>query len=128
MMISETSRRKKLVLVVEDDFLLRMDAVLMLEEAGFDVLEAANADDAIVILEKRFDIDVVFTDIDMPNGSMNGLRLAHAVRDRWPPIKIVTTSGQLRLKDEDLPYGSKFISKPYSVKLVNETIRGLIQQ
>jgi CheY-like chemotaxis protein len=128
MMISETNRRKKLVLVVEDDFLLRMDAVLMIEEAGFDVLEAANADDAIMILERRFDIDVVFTDIDMPNGSMNGLRLAHAVRDRWPPIKIVTTSGQLRLKDEDLPHGSKFIPKPYSVKLVNETIRELIQQ
>lgn len=113
MMISETNRRKKLVLVVEDDFLLRMDAVLMIEEAGFDVLVAANADDAIMILERRFDIDVVFTDIDMPNGSMNGLRLAHAVRDRWPPIKIVTTSGQPRLKDEDLPYGSKFIPKPY---------------
>ena len=76
MMISETNCRKKLVLVVEDDFLLRMDAVLMIEEAGFDVLEAANADDAIMILERRFDIDVVFTDIDMPNGSMNGLRLA----------------------------------------------------
>jgi CheY-like chemotaxis protein len=96
-------------------------AVQMIEEAGFDVVEAANADDAIVILEKRFDIDAVFTDIDMPNGSMNGLRLAHAVKDRWPPIKIVTTSGQFQL-------GSKFIPKPYSSKLVNETIRELIEQ
>ena len=91
-------------------------------------MEAANADDAIVILEKRFDIDVVFTDIDMPNGSMNGLRLAHAVRDRWPPIKIVTPSGQFQLRDEELPAGSKFIPKPYSSMLVNETIRELIEQ
>lgn len=125
---SGISGKKKLVLVVEDEFLLRMDAALMIEEAGFDVLEAADADAAIAILETRFDIDVVFTDIDMPNGSMNGLKLAHAVRGRWPPIKIVTTSGHFQPKDEELPAGGRFISKPYHSRLVTETIRELIGQ
>ena len=82
--------KRVIILVVEDDFLLRMDAVQMIEEAGFDVLEAANADEAIAILETRSDINVIFTDINMP-GSMDGLKLAHAVRGRWPPIKIIAT-------------------------------------
>lgn len=75
------------VLVVEDEFLLRMNAVEMIEDAGFEVVQAGNADEAIAILESRFDICVVFTDIQMP-GSMDGLKLAAAVRGSWPPIKI----------------------------------------
>lgn len=74
------------MLVVEDEPLLRMNAVDMIETAGFQVLEAGSADDAIAILEKRDDIRVVFTDIQIP-GSMDGLKLARAVRGRWPPIK-----------------------------------------
>ena len=70
-----------LVLVVEDEFLVRMNAVFLLEEAGFDVLEAGSADEAIALLEARKDIRIVFTDINMP-GSMDGLRLAQAIRDR----------------------------------------------
>ena len=81
------------VLIVEDEPLVRFCAVQTVEEAGFDVIEAANADEAIAILESRQDIRVVFTDIHMP-GSMDGLKLAHAVRDRWPPIKIIVTSGR----------------------------------
>jgi CheY-like chemotaxis protein len=83
---------RPVVLVVEDDFLIRMNAAGMIEDAGFDAVEAANADEAIVILEARLDIRVVFTDIQMP-GSMDGLKLAAAIRGRWPPIKIVATSG-----------------------------------
>jgi CheY-like chemotaxis protein len=83
---------RPVVLVVEDDHLLRLDAADMIEAAGFEVVGAANADEAIAILESRNDIMVVFTDIQMP-GSMDGLKLARAVRGRWPPIKIVTTSG-----------------------------------
>ena len=119
------NEKRILVLVVEDDFLLRMDAVQMIEEAGFDVLEAANADDAISILEARSDINVIFADVDMP-GSMDGLRLAHAVRGRWPPIKIITTSGYVKVKDEDLPTGGKFIPKPYSYSYVTGVIRSLV--
>ena len=87
-------RRRPVVLIVEDEFLLRMDAADMIAAAGFEVIEAANADEAIEILEARPDITVVFTDIQMP-GSMDGLKLARAVRGRWPPIKIIATSGHV---------------------------------
>jgi CheY-like chemotaxis protein len=89
-----SASRRPVVLIVEDEFLLRMDAVDMIAGAGFEVVEAANADEAIEILETRGDVTVVFTDIQMP-GSMDGLKLARAVRGRWPPIKIVATSGHL---------------------------------
>ena len=104
---------RPVVLVVEDEFLIRMDAVDMVRGAGFDVVEAENADEAILILEDRRDITVVFTDIQMP-GSMDGLKLAAAIRGRWPPIRIVATSGLLHIGTEDLPPGSRFLPKPYS--------------
>jgi DNA-binding NtrC family response regulator len=113
------------VLVVEDDFLLRLDAMQMLEEAGFKVLEASNADQAIAILEARPDINVVFTDVDMP-GSIDGIKLAHAVRGRWPPIKIIATSGQYQITSDDLPSGGKFIPKPYSFRHVADVIHEVI--
>jgi two-component system, response regulator PdtaR len=102
---------KPVVLIVEDEFLLRMDSAAVMEEAGFEVVQAANADEAIAILGMRSDIGVVFTDIQMP-GSMDGLKLARFVRDRWPPIKIVATSGLVAIGDGDLPEGGLFISKP----------------
>jgi CheY-like chemotaxis protein len=101
------------ILIVEDDPLVRWNAADMLEEAGFSVLQAASADEAIILLETRTDITVVFTDIDMP-GSMNGIKLAHAVRGRWPPIKIIATSGHFKVGEGDLPTGGRFIQKPYS--------------
>ena len=104
--------KRPVVLIVEDEFLLRMDAVAMIAAAGFEVVEASNADEAIEILEARRDITVVFTDIQMP-GSMDGLKLARAVRGRWPPIKIVATSGQLDLRETDLPEGGRFLAEPY---------------
>jgi CheY-like chemotaxis protein len=114
--------KRPIVLIVEDEFLLRMDAVDMIEAAGFDVVEAANADEAIAILETRLDITVVFTDIQMP-GSMDGLKLAQAVRGRWPPIKIVATSGQVYVKDGDLPQGGRFLPKPYSPSQITGVLR-----
>jgi len=113
-----------LVLVVEDELLLRLNAVSLLEEAGFGVLEAASADDAIALLESRQDIRIVFTDINMP-GSMDGLRLAHAIRNRWPPIELVITSGQMRLRKEDMPERGHFLSKPYDPSELVETVRSL---
>jgi CheY-like chemotaxis protein len=116
--------KRPVVLVVEDEFLLRMDAVDMIAGAGFEVVEAANADQAIEILESRADITVVFTDIQMP-GSMDGLKLARAVRGRWPPIKIVATSGRVRIEPEDLPDGGRFLPKPYSSLQVTGMLREL---
>jgi CheY-like chemotaxis protein len=112
----------RLVLVVEDELLLRMDAVDMIREAGFDVLEASNADEAILLLEARLDIEIVFTDIDMP-GSMNGIRLAHAVRNRWPPIRIIATSGHFKVSDGDLPADVPFLPKPYNPRQVTDAFQ-----
>jgi CheY-like chemotaxis protein len=112
------------VLIVEDEFLLRMDAADMIDAAGFEVVEAANADQAIDILESRKDITVIFTDIQMP-GSMDGLKLARAVRGRWPPIKIVATSVYLDVTETDLPEGGRFLPKPYSPGQVMGLLREL---
>ena len=117
--------RRPVILVVEDEFLLRMDAAEMVAAAGFAVVEAANADEAIDILETRSDIAVVFTDIQMP-GTMDGLRLARAVRGRWPPIKIVATSGHLTVAETDLPEGGRFLPKPYSAVDVTCVLREVI--
>ena len=116
--------RRPVVLIVEDESLLRMDAVDMIEAAGFEVAEAANADQAIEILEARSDITVIFTDIQMP-GSMDGLKLARAVRGRWPPIKIVATSGYVHVSEKDLPAGGRFLPKPYSPVQVTGVLREL---
>ena len=83
-----------------------------LASEGYEVLTAANADEAIEVLESRNDINAVFTDIEMP-GSMDGLRLAAAVRDRWPPINIVVTSGKSRPRDAQMPTNTQFVDKPY---------------
>jgi CheY-like chemotaxis protein len=119
-----SASKRPVVLVVEDEFLLRMDAVDMIAAAGFEVVEAGNADEAIEILESRRDITVVFTDIQMP-GSMDGLKLARAVRGRWPPIKIVATSGHANVGETDLPAGGRFLPKPYSPMEVTGVLREL---
>lgn len=102
----------KVVLVVEDEPLQRMMAVDMIEEAGFEVVEAADATSAIEILERRLDIHVVFTDIDMPRG-LDGIKFAAMIRDRWPPIEIIITSGRSWAKNLNLPERAVFFSKPY---------------
>jgi two-component sensor histidine kinase/CheY-like chemotaxis protein len=103
------------VLVVEDEMMLRMRAVDIVEDAGFTPVEAVNADDALAILEARSDIELLFTDIQMP-GSMDGLKLAYAVQERWPAIKIILVSGQLNLSEGDKPTDSRFFGKPLDVK------------
>src|SRR6195952_5147268 len=110
--MATSATERSVVLIVEDEFLLRMNAAEMIGGAGFDVVEAGNADEAIAILEARPDIHIVFTDIQMP-GSMDGLKLARFVKGRWPPIKIVATSGFVNVGNEDLPEGSRFLPKPY---------------
>ena len=104
---------RAIVLIVEDEPLLRMLAADFLDEAGYATLEAGNADEAIRILETRSDIHLVFTDIDMP-GSQDGLKLAAAVRDRWPPIEIILTSGRNYPQPRMLPERAVFFPKPYA--------------
>jgi CheY-like chemotaxis protein len=123
-MSSAHAAKRPVVLIVEDDVLIRSHAVEIIEEAEFDVIEASNADEAIAILESRSDITVLFTDIQMP-GSMDGLRLAAAVKGRWPPIKIVATSGLANVRPADLPEGGRFLPKPYNPNQLTSTLREL---
>jgi two-component system, response regulator PdtaR len=114
------------VLVVEDEILVRMDAIDAIERAGSDVVDAGNAEEAITILEQRSDIRLIFTDIDMP-GSTDGLKLAHFVKSRWPPIKIIATSGHAKITANDLPKGGRFIAKPYTAAQITSTLFQLAQ-
>ena len=100
------------VLVVEDEFFSRWHAVELVEAAGYKAVEASSADEAIAILEARKDIRVVFTDINMP-GSMDGLKLARAIRERWPPIELILTSGHFDVPERDIPERGLFFPKPY---------------
>ncbi len=119
-----SSARRDVVLIVEDDLFIRMNAAEMIADAGFDVVEAASADEAIGILEARSDITAVFTDIQMP-GSMDGLKLVAAIRGSWPPIKIVATSGLVDVRQDDLPEGGRFLPKPYSTAQIVGALREL---
>jgi two-component sensor histidine kinase/CheY-like chemotaxis protein len=113
------------VLVVEDEMVLRMRAVDIVEDAGFTPVEAVNADEAIAILESRSDIDLLFTDIQMP-GSMDGLKLAHAVHDRWPAIKIILVSGQVKPSDAERPADSRFFGKPIGVRQMIGELQAMV--
>lgn len=108
------------ILVVEDEMLLRMRAVDLIEDAGYLPVEAVDADEAFAILQSRSDIALLFSDIQMP-GSMTGLQLALAVHERWPRIKIILASGQLKLSKSEIPENSRFFGKPLdSVEMIAE--------
>jgi two-component sensor histidine kinase/DNA-binding response OmpR family regulator len=113
------------VLVVEDEMVLRMRAVDIVEDAGFAAVQAVNADEALSILESRSDISLLFSDIQMP-GSMDGLKLAHAVHDRWPSIKIILVSGQVELADTDKPADSRFFAKPLEVRQMIAELQDMV--
>lgn len=113
------------VLVVEDEPLIRLAAMSLVEDSGFEALEATNADEAIAILEARQDVRVVFTDIDMP-GSMDGIKLAHYIRERWPPVQIIMASGKAIVGESGLPAGARFFSKPYADHAIADTLRAML--
>jgi CheY-like chemotaxis protein len=119
-----TANARKIVLIVEDEPILRMMAVDIVEDAGLEALTASDADEAILILETRSDIHLVFTDIDMP-GSIDGLKLAAFVRDRWPPVLIIVTSGHTRPDEAAMPEHSIFVPKPYKPAELAEMLRRL---
>lgn len=113
---------QSLVLVVEDEPLLRLHAVTMLEDAGYATLEAGSADEAIGHLETNADIRAVFTDIDLPGG-MDGMRLAAAIRERWPPVELIVTSGHITVEKGQLPERGHFLPKPYT----SQQLTGVLQ-
>lgn len=122
--MAESNKPKDTVLVVEDEALIRMHSAELIRDLGFEVIEAVDADEAVFLLESVPGIKVVFTDIQMP-GSMDGLVLAAVVRDRWPPIALLITSGKVSPRAIDMPTGARFISKPYSPWQLGEQLRSL---
>ncbi len=100
------------VLIVEDELFVRMIGADALEEAGYRVIEAGSADEALDVLERGRDVKVLFTDIRMP-GSMDGLRLAAVVHERWPAIRILLTSGDTHPTRDAIPDDGRFLAKPY---------------
>jgi DNA-binding NtrC family response regulator len=119
------SDRREVVLVVEDESLIRTSAVDMVEQAGFEAIAASNADEAIRILESRNDIRAVFTDVQMP-GSIDGLKLAQVVKNRWPPVALIVTSGRMTVPESELPNGGRFLGKPYRPSELETMLREVL--
>jgi len=119
-----TSHPAAKILIVENEPLIRMDLADMLEELGYSVLEAANADEAIAILESEPAVTAVVTDVDMP-GTMDGLALTFVVRNRWPPCHLIVVSGHRRPNTGNMPAGSRFIRKPLGTSDLQRTLAEL---
>jgi CheY-like chemotaxis protein len=113
------------ILIVEDECLMGSLLKEALEDAGYVALFTHSADEAIPILEFRTDISVIVTDIHMP-GSMDGLKLSAAVRDRWPPIKIIVMSGDVQPSEEELPDGAVFLNKPFQMDAMRGALDDLL--
>jgi len=124
-MVHDLSRSPAVVLIVEDETMLRMHAVDMVEDAGYTPIEALDTDDAVAILESRSDVALIYTDIQLP-GSMDGLGLARTVHKRWPAIKIILVSGQLNPSSTDLPPCSRFFGKPLQAWQIIAELRSMI--
>ncbi|MEE4210024.1 MAG: response regulator [Parvularcula sp.] len=114
-----------MILVVEDSAVIRMGAVDLMRSAGYEAVEAGDANEAIQILETRTDIDLVFTDVQMP-GTMDGLKLTHYIRNRWPPVKLIVASGNTTIEESSIPTGSRMFSKPYHDHEITDAIARLL--
>jgi two-component system, response regulator PdtaR len=115
------------VLIVENLSLIRMNAAEVAEDAGFKVYEASDADEAIRMLKAHADIRILFTDVTMP-GSIDGLKLAHYVSRRWPPVKIIVTSGHPKFRAADIPHRSEFFPKPYRPAQITNALAAMAAQ
>lgn len=116
---------QKTVLVVEDEILIRIDTAESLRDAGFEVVEAEDGVEALAVMDRRNDVDLIFTDINMP-GAIDGLELARRVRKRNPQIGLIVTSGANHMEPNDLPARGLFVSKPYAADAVAITVRRLL--
>jgi len=122
--MAQSTPLRPTVLIVEDEPLIRMFACDIASEAGYRVVEAANSSEAMAAIEANPEIGIVFTDIYMA-GAMDGLQLAHAVRDRWPPMRFIVVSGHMKVAVDQLPAESKFFSKPYDVVEITDALGSL---
>lgn len=112
-------------LVTDDDAMIRMDACAILEDAGFQALEAATGDEAVTVLEAHAGkVRLLFTDVQMP-GTRDGFALARETARRWPGIKVLVASGQMKPQPGELPEGAVFIDKPFSAEVVHTRVKEL---
>ncbi len=116
---------KPIVLIVEDEAPVRLVAASMLQDAGFDTLEADTAEDALDVLERRDDVRVLFSDVQLP-GAMDGVDLARLVHDRWPRIGLLLTSGGVRVRRSEIPDDGVFLPKPYDGGRMVEAVRNVM--
>lgn len=124
--MNTSAPNRLVVLVVEDEPMVRFDAIQSFEDAGFEVVDAYDADHALLALESRPDVRAVFTDVHMP-GRLNGVELARLVHQRRPDVQVLVTSGVMRVSRNDMPEGSHFVPKPYDASQIAELIRTLIE-
>lgn len=117
----EENRHKPVVLIVEDEALIRMDVADFLTDAGMTTVEASTADEALKVLSERPEVDVVFTDVHMP-GTMDGIELANTIRRTYPEIGVIIASGLARLSASSLPLNMRFFSKPYDLNEIVDSI------
>jgi CheY-like chemotaxis protein len=126
--MTKTDRdRNPVVLVVEDETLVRVTALAIIEESGFEAIAAGNGDEAIRAMETRSDIRAVFTDVQMP-GQMDGIKLAEVIRDRWPSVALLVTSGKGQILESELPNGGRFLAKPYLPFQIETVLRELLEK
>lgn len=123
-MTKSKTRQLPAILVVDDEVIVRIDLVDTIQDAGFPTFEASNAAEAIRLMEAHPEIQVLFTDIDMP-GTMDGLKLSHYVRDRWPPVRIVITSGHVVAMAEHMPSDALFVAKPHEAAALERLFRAI---
>ena len=115
-------------LVVDDDFLIRMDAVGILESVGFRVLEAEHGDAAHdLLVERHPEVVLVFTDVQMP-GELDGFALARRVASSWPHISIIVASGHIKPEPGAMPQRARFIAKPFSAELVRAHLKEILPE
>ncbi len=114
--------RRPIALVVDDEPLVTMVAMDIVDDLGFSSISACNADEALLILEQRDDVQLIVTDVNMP-GSIDGIGLAKIVRDRWPPIKLLVVSGRPLREQTALPVGATFLTKPFGRSDVQDMVR-----
>ncbi|NEU13082.1 response regulator [Methylobacterium sp. BTF04] len=126
--MTQTMSDLPVVLLVEDDGLLLMEAADTLSDAGFRVVEASHADKALSVLEARNDVGLLMTDVDMPRGSMDGFALARLVAHRWPAIPVLVVSGMGIPGPDDMPDGARFIPKPYEPSTLVRTLRAFVRR
>ena len=119
------SQTKAVILVVENHPIVRACMAETLIEACFEALAVGDAAQAIALLEARSDIKLVFTETEIP-GTMDGLKLARSIRDRWPPVKLIVVSGRTEISDESLPTGTIFFPKPYRDTAIVEEMVGML--